>query len=369
MITHFSQLIGNELIKNRLQKMLENKAVGHALLFTGIDGIGKSLFAQALAASLIQENDPEGKHRFKIEKGTHPDIHIYRPEGKLGLHSMQGLRQMCDEIHMPPFEANCKVFIVHEADRMLSYSANALLKSFEEPPPRTKIILLSHSHAALLPTILSRCAIFYFEAIPQLTIEEYLQQHFQADNSSIKSWASLAQGSLGRAVQLAKRGGDQTRQILLKFLSRGKIGDFKILTKTSSALVEEIEANRKLVEEEAKDPYKDFTENLTATQIGAIEKEIEGLSAISLAKETNALFNVILSWYRDLNLLLVGGSKHLLINADYENELECVVQREEVPPIEFVQKSVQEAKLALQRSVSLNICLENLLFKLFNSLV
>ncbi len=131
MITSFSQLVGNDFVKSCLQRMLDKKAVGHALLFAGIDGIGKSLFAQAVAASLMLEEDPDGKHRSKIEKGIHPDIHLYRPEGKLGLHSMQALRQMCEEVYLPPYEANCKVFIIHEADRMLSYSANALLKTLK----------------------------------------------------------------------------------------------------------------------------------------------------------------------------------------------------------------------------------------------
>jgi DNA polymerase-3 subunit delta' len=364
MITDFSQLVGNDFVKNCLIRMLEKNAVGHALLFAGIDGIGKGLFAQAVAASLILAEDPEGKHRAKIEKGIHPDIHIYRPEGKLGLHSMQTLRQMCDEVHLPPYEANCKVFIIHEADRMLSYSANALLKTFEEPPPRTKIILLSHSHTALLPTILSRCATFYFEAIEQIKIENYLKQHFQTDEPSLKCWAGLAQGSLGRAIQLAKRGGDPTRQTILKLLSKENNQDFKVITHVCSELVKEIEANRKLVEEESKDYYKDLSSNATAAMLNAIEKEMEGMSAISLVQETGALFSVILSWYRDLHLLAVNGPRNLLINVDCEQALDHAYQRGRLLPLETVQKAIQEAKLALQRSVSLTICLENLFLKL-----
>lgn len=362
--TCFSQLVGNDFVKNCLQRTLNKKAVGHALLFAGIDGIGKSLFAQVIAANLMQEEDTEGKHRSKIEKGIHPDIHIYRPEGKLGLHSIQALRQMCDEVFLPPYEANCKVFIIHEADRMLSYSANALLKTFEEPPPRTKIILLSHSQTALLPTILSRCATFYFEAIPQPIIEKYLKEHFPSNDQSLKYWANLAQGSLGRAIQLAKRGGDPARMTVLKLFSQEKLTDFKALTQVCGVLVEEIEANRKLVEAEAKNYYKCLTEHSTAAQLSAMEKELEGFSAISLAQETNALFSVILSWYRDLNLLLVGGPRHLLINADCEEVLEGALQKGKGLSLELVQKAIKEAKLALQRSVSLNICLENLLLKL-----
>ena len=136
----FSQIIGNEEIKKRLTRMLSKRAIGHALLFSGPDGIGKSLFAWAFAAQLMAEYDPEIDHARKIQSGQHPDIHIYRPEGKIGLHSIQSLRQLSQEVHLPPYEASWKVFIIHDADRMLSYSANTLLKTFEEPPPRTVII-------------------------------------------------------------------------------------------------------------------------------------------------------------------------------------------------------------------------------------
>ncbi len=84
------------------------------------------------------------------------------------------MRQLSEEIYLPPYEANWKVFIIHDADRMLSYSANALLKTFEEPPPRTLIILLSRSQASLLPTIVSRCYTLHFQNLPSSLIQNFL---------------------------------------------------------------------------------------------------------------------------------------------------------------------------------------------------
>ncbi len=79
----FSQIIGNEKIKQRLKGMISRRIIGHSLLFAGPEGVGKSLFARALAACLMKEYDPERDHSRKIESGYHPDLHIYRPEGKL----------------------------------------------------------------------------------------------------------------------------------------------------------------------------------------------------------------------------------------------------------------------------------------------
>lgn len=360
--TCFSQLIGNERMKSCLKRVLEKKAMGHALLFSGPEGIGKSLFAYVVAAALMSEGGDQ--HRRKIESGNHPDVHVYRPEGKLGLHSIQALRHMCEEVHLPPYEANCKVFIVHAADRMLSYSANALLKTFEEPPPQTKIILLTHSHATLLPTILSRCTTYFFHPISQILIVDYLKQHYPAEESQLKFWANLAEGSLGNAVQFARQKGDANRSVLLEALSAGKFTSFKDLTHLTQILVNEIDARKKILEEEAKELHRQSLEHLSAVQHHAFEKELEGVAAMGALHETNTLFYAIASWYRDLHLLQIGGDKQYLINQDYAEALEVAVQLGQNLPLEKVQKAIEEARLGLQRSMSLNICLENLFLKL-----
>src|SRR6476659_2342029 len=97
--TCFSQMIGNEEIKQQLQRMISKKAIGHALLFAGLEGVGKSLFAWALAAQILKEYDPQKDHARKLAAGQHPDMHIYRPEGKLGLHSIQAMRHLSEEVY------------------------------------------------------------------------------------------------------------------------------------------------------------------------------------------------------------------------------------------------------------------------------
>lgn len=358
--TSFSSLIGNEPIKLYLQRMLEKKAIGNSLLFAGQEGIGKGLFAYVFAAQLMGE-----QHRSKIEKGQHPDIHIYRPEGKLGLHSIQSLRLLSEEVYLPPYEADWKVFIVHEAERMLTYSANALLKTFEEPPPRTVIILLSQSQAALLPTIVSRCRTLHFKPISQYDIEQRLAQSTDLSVDAIRSVAGLAHGSLGRALHLAYKGGDPTRLHLLDTLSNLPLANYKMLGAAVERIVEEIESSRKHAEDSAKEELvKASGEYLSAAQQNSLEKEIEGFSTLAFVQDAQALFNQLLAWYRDLHLLQLTQNRSYLINRDYAEQLEQVVQRGNLMPIEKVQKAIDEAQLALQRSTSLNICLENLFLKL-----
>lgn len=362
--TCFSQIIGNEEIKKQLTRMVSKRAIGHALLFAGPDGVGKSLFAWALAACVLKEYDPAKDHARKIAAGQHPDVHIYRSEGKLGLHSIQSLRQLSEEVYLPPYEASWKVFIIHDADRMLSYSANALLKTFEEPPPRTLMILLSRSQSALLPTILSRCCTLHFRLLSNPQIQNFLKQNYQLDDGACDQIVRQAQGSLGRAVKLAMQG-NTIRTSLLQLLAQGPFVDYRSLQTAVQSVSEQVEIVKKQAEEIAKEElYKISADQLSSHQQHALEKELEGLTALALTQEAQALFEYILSWYRDLQLILLGGTVSHLTNSDFKVELEQAVQRGEFKPLDQVYQAVEHAYLSLQRSTSLTLCLENLFLKL-----
>lgn len=137
--------------KERLTKMLEREEIPHALLFAGPKGSGKSDAALAFAHSLVGS-----------QKKYHPDIHLYYPEGKTGMHAISSIRTLTHDVSLAPYESKWKMFIIHEAERMLPTSSNALLKTFEEPPTQTIFILISHHPERLLPTILSRCQTIEF---------------------------------------------------------------------------------------------------------------------------------------------------------------------------------------------------------------
>lgn len=361
----FSSLIGHEPIKTYLTRMIQHRAIAHALLFAGPQGVGKEQFARAFAAQLLCGGDKPDLYYQKLLHGNHPDYHFYRPEGKLGLHSMQSLRQLSEEVHFPPYESDWKVFVIDEADRMLSYSANALLKTFEEPPPRTVIILLSHQPQALIPTILSRCRTLHFQLLPTADIKCYIQNRYQLADQQAETFAFLAHGSLGRAVHLVNKGGDPHRIKILDLLAGGSFRSYKALSDAAQELAQNIESLRKEHEETAKSEiYKVPLEHLSAYQQQQLEKELEGIVAMNLLQEARSLFQIILSWYRDLHLMAVRGPQSLLMNPDYQSQLQQALQRGNILKLDEVQQAINETDLALQRSTSLTICLENLLLKL-----
>lgn len=362
----FSHLIGNERIKNQLIHMVKQKALGHALLFVGLEGIGKSLFAHALIQLILSQEKEAALHLAKLAKRSHPDVHHYYPEGKLGIHSIQMLRELNQEIQLPPYESKWKVFVIHEADRMLSYSANALLKTFEEPPPFTLIILLSSLKSALLTTLLSRCFVVSFQPIESFVIKNFLALHFPDLESKLRSQiVHQAQGSIGQAKRLAEQKGDPYRLLILNFLAYGLLRNYSTLQKITHQLSSEVEENKKKVEEwTRKELYNLPIDYLSSQQQQAMEKELEGWVNLAYVQEVEKILEHVLSWYRDLHYLLMGGETSQLINEDFDWKLKQIMQQGNCLAIEKVNQAVEEAHISLKRSTHLSLCLENLFLKL-----
>jgi len=172
--------------------------------------IGGSLDdAVHLAKNLLSE-----EHHSKIDTENHPDVHLYRPEGKSQMHPMASIQKLVREIALPPFESPCKLFIIEDAEKMLPSSSNALLKSLEEPPKDTFFFLLSDHPELLLPTITSRLYPHNFEQkeVAPLDLAPYLS-HAQK-----REWDILLE-------ELSKLEEEDPRAILHGFLKIGALPD------------------------------------------------------------------------------------------------------------------------------------------------
>jgi len=352
----FSQIIGNDHVKRYLVHMIETKAIGNSLLFAGSEGIGKSLFAQAFAKLvLITDKD----------LSSHPDVYVYRPEGKIGMHSIDSMRQFCEQVYMSPYQSKWKIFIIHDAERMLPSSANALLKTFEEPAKDSIIILLSSAPSMLLPTVISRCRTIRFHHLEETAVADYLQKTAGKSVEEAQKIAAISSGSIGKAVRLAEEGTDSIRKQLMQLLKFGRLQNYTQLIDEAKSISVIVEESRKQEEKVVRSALMEgMPEELTANQKQHLEKEIDGAVSLRQANSAQTLFEVILSWYRDLHLVRVNGDRTLLINRDYGEDLEKAAQRGGLLELEYVQKAISEAKLLLDRSTGLNIVIENLFLKL-----
>ena len=123
----------------------------HALLFTGAADSGTHRLALALAAEL------NGARADSLENLQHPSCRVLRPGSKIRTISIDAVRSVEPFLALRAAEGETKLVIIDEADRLLDEAANAFLKTLEEPPPQTLIILITALPQKLLPTILSRC--------------------------------------------------------------------------------------------------------------------------------------------------------------------------------------------------------------------
>src|SRR5256886_16446915 len=192
----FSRLIGNEEVKDALRHLLARGRLPGSLLFTGEAGIGKKLFALELAKALncrnrvgVQACDecssckrisrstfpPFGKDNDDKERmiwSEHADVAMVRPFKQII--RVKPMRELEREANFRPFEGAARVFIVEDADTMNDQAANALLKTLEEPPPTSHLILTTSNPTALLPTIRSRCQTIRFAPIETEKVEQFL---------------------------------------------------------------------------------------------------------------------------------------------------------------------------------------------------
>jgi DNA polymerase-3 subunit delta' len=160
-----------------LQRSLERGRLGHAYLFQGADLAELEAVARTLAKTLNCENPPQKSkpglaldccdacaNCRKIDAENHPDVLWVRPESKLRVIKIEQIRELLQTIYLKPTQAPFKVAVLVGADRLTAQAANAFLKTLEEPPSDSILILLSADPQRLLETILSRCLRLSFSA-------------------------------------------------------------------------------------------------------------------------------------------------------------------------------------------------------------
>ncbi len=136
----------------------------------------------------------------KVERGTHPDVFLVSPQGEFI--TVDQVRSLISALSFAPFEGRMKVAIVDGAERMHWSASNALLKTLEEPPSRTLLILLTSSPEALPQTVLSRCQKVRFSPLEREAVTTWLEERQGWPQGRAALAASLSEGSLGRAMEM-----------------------------------------------------------------------------------------------------------------------------------------------------------------------
>lgn len=203
----FKEIIGHERPVRILKGALRGTGLAHAYLFHGEEGIGKQRVARALAqtANCPDAGTPPAGEACgecpscrAMAAGTHPDLLTIAPDGAvIKIHQVRELQQ---KMTLRPMSAACRFVIFNEADALNQEAANALLKSLEEPPPQTVLILITARPHALLPTVVSRCQPIRFSPLTPAQVASILKEKQPGSHPDLELIGDLALGRVGPAL-------------------------------------------------------------------------------------------------------------------------------------------------------------------------
>ena len=210
---------GHDRVAEHFRRLIEIGRLASTFLFVGPPGIGKRKFARELAACLLCDAEAtrlstcddcsscrmftSGAHPDLLEIGLPPDKRSLSIDQFIGAKERRHHEGLCHDIALRPFAASRRVAIVDQADTLQTEGANCLLKTLEEPPPRSVLILLSTSESRQLPTIRSRCQIVRFRPLEIAAVRRLLDELAVDDElEQVDRAAAASGGSVLRAQQL-----------------------------------------------------------------------------------------------------------------------------------------------------------------------
>jgi DNA polymerase-3 subunit delta' len=222
MIMSFKSVLGHSSPIEFLKRAIKKDTLAHSYLFWGNEGIGKQWVALQFAKTLncveggVEQGDACDRcvSCKKIDDGLHPDVLVLEPENQTL--KVDQVRQMQKDLAYRPHEGRRRVCVLAASDRMAPNMSNILLKTLEEPPLHTVIILLANNTRFLLPTILSRCQPIHFNPLPIPLVSKWLMKQKGLDEREAHLLATLSEGSLGKALEIQEEIREIPREELLK---------------------------------------------------------------------------------------------------------------------------------------------------------
>lgn len=317
----FKDVVGHKDIINYIRNAVREDKVSHAYILNGERGAGKKMLANLFAATLLCEKggpDPcnECHSCRQAESGNHPDI-IKVTHEKPNSISVDDIReQVNNTIMIKPYQGPYKVYIIPQADMMTTQAQNALLKTIEEPPEYTVIMLLTENADTLLPTINSRCVMLKLRNIKDTLIKKYLMETMQVPDYKADMCTAFAQGNMGRAIMLA-----------------------------NSEHFNEI-----------RDEAVQLLKYINEMELSEIVQAVSRITAYKL--EINDYLDIIMIWYRDVLLYKATKDMDKVVFKDQIKYIKERAKRSSYEGIELIIESLEKAKARLKANVNFDLVME-----------
>jgi DNA polymerase-3 subunit delta' len=403
-------LVGQETPLQILQRAIYHHRLPHALLFSGPPNVGKTTAAVQLAKVLNCETHTTFSTAESVdccdvcptcqalERGNHPDFLLLQPTqsiklkeerpkarklpargskaqkpdsaaeadeedseggGADALRGVEGAQILTEQVErliahtsLKGMQARRKVYVITRAETMNREAENRLLKTLEEPPPGTLLILTTDNLSGLLPTTISRCQLLTFRPIPAPVAEGHLQARFPEIEAAVRrSLVALSGGRLGWAVDMLRH-----PEVLTL---RGRLLDLCV-SLPERPLVYSLRLAEELLQL-AEDWW------LATADPEVAEKALKASPDRVLRTRLTEILNVLLSWHRDLALVSSDPGSTLVINHDRLPELQRLAPRYQPASCQRVCSHLEQLRAQLRQNANLRLAAEVLALRLLSA--
>lgn len=280
----FEEIDGHALAKKTLQRAVSAGRTAHAYLFSGPEGVGKKLTAVSFSKELICPEKKGGACGCsvcgRIDGGIHPDVSLFEYKNTITVNNVR------DEIErgvfLKPFESQYKIFIVDGAERMNSSAQNAFLKTLEEPPPYSVIILITHLPLMILPTIRSRCHTVGFGKLDGRIAREKLAERGELSAEETDLAVKISDGSPGKALKITPEEAGKIVETVKTLAGIDAGGPSEVFTFVENLLGKAKENSRQRAQaEKFAETVEPWIRDLISASAGADEFTYAALSDVS----------------------------------------------------------------------------------------
>ncbi len=328
-----------------LKTLLQKGTLPHALLFTGLEGVGKRMAAELFAMACLCRNSQRNKNEIsshspshslsfypdrpctqcaacrRVVSGNHPDVIRINPDG--AFIRIGQIRSLCTTLSMKPYGNGYRVVLIGNAHLMNKEAGNALLKVLEEPPAGTILILTATGASELLPTIVSRCQRIQFNPLTPESITAELVERNGISPTLARSIAALANGSMSKAFDMLKNNFLNHRKWLLTATGMQQSAGGKIPIWQGLAVAEKL---------------------------------------FKLKESINDSLEIIKFWLRDI--LIYPYSPDKIVNQDMGQEIARLSQSEPHGLLLKKLDAVESAQKAIEANANLRLTLEVMVMRL-----
>ncbi len=328
----------------------------HAYLFHGPPGVGKRRAALGFAGALLGDAG-------RVERRSHPDLYVLEPLGDQI--RIDAIRELRHDLHMRPFEADRRVYLVFGAHSLNEEAADALLKDLEEPPPYAVAVLVADDLGPLPETILSRCQLVAFRRLSEATVRaEIAARSPELSEDETTALARVARGRLDRVDRLLDPQAARRREAVLE-VARSVYRDPGFEPREAADVLMGIAAERAA---EAKEVVHAENEELDLTPREKEQRTRRAMRGVE-REEVLLCLEELEAWYRDL-VVVASGAETAAAHVDRLDALREDASVEQLPGAEAAAEAVRETwRLFEELQLQAQLALEALFVKLRRALV